>query len=192
MRRLLMTLLTCLLVLPVAVLTAPAAHACSCAGVTPAEQLAAADLVVEGRVTAVTEAGRERTYTLAVTRSWRGSQNDVVRVRTKRDEAECGTTLSDDPQIVLARASGETWTTGLCDGRVLTGDGRLGPITAQQVESELGQGTPSGVDVSEPPPSDEVVTESGYGLLPWILGGAAVLLGGLALLVRRRGHHGGR
>lgn len=187
-----MTLLTCLLVLPVAVLTAPAAHACSCAGVTPAEQLAAADLVVEGRVTAVTEAGRERTYTLAVTRSWRGSQNDVVTVRTKRDEAECGTTLSDDPQIVLARASGETWTTGLCDGRVLTGDGRLGPITAQQVESELGQGTPSGGDVSEPvPPYDEVVTESGYGLLPWFLGGA-VLLGGLALLVRRRGHHGGR
>jgi len=39
---------------------------------------------------------------------------------------------------------------------------------------------------------DYVVTESGFGVLPWFLGAAAVLLGGLALLVRRRGHDGGR
>ncbi|MBA4085647.1 MAG: hypothetical protein C0493_12080 [Kytococcus sp.] len=190
MRRLLTTLLTLLLTVPVLVLTAPAAQACSCAQGSLEQHLADSDLVVEGTVTSVRTTGRERAYTFEVQRSWKGPRRDVVTVRTRVDGAECGRTYAGGrPQVVLAVGSDGTWRTDLCRGKVFDGGTQIRDVTAAQVEEELGRGTRSGDDVTEPT-GDDAVSVGDPSPWPGIAVGTALLVllvVGRAVLGRRGG-----
>lgn len=184
-----MALLAVLLTLPVLVLTARDAHACSCVAGSVADRLADSDLVVEGVVTSVRTTAREREYTFTVQRWWKGPHHEVVTVSTRADSAECGRSFTGrEPQVVLATGSGGSWRTDLCRSMVIERGSRIGEVTAAGVEQELGRGTPSGAEPGATKGDDVAVEDPS----PWpgvAVGAAVVLLlvASGAVLLRRRG-----
>lgn len=104
------------------------ACACSCAGGTESEAFAGADSVFVGVVAKVAEpwpslsSADPVTVTFTVTEVFKATIPADVRVLTVSDGASCGYDFEPGARyLVFARADGDVWRTGLCDGnRVLT------------------------------------------------------------------------
>lgn len=163
MRRLLLPLLAALLALPVVVLTAPAAQACSCAVSSPARLVDRAALVARVEVAARDEhtsadgmAGSR--YDVVVRREWKGPGQQRVTVVSRDDSASCGVRLGVGREyLVLATRAGDAWRVELCGGTtVLTSGAPQGAVTVADVEERLGAGTtPVAASPSSAPTSDE-------------------------------------
>lgn len=180
-----MTLLACLLALPVAVLTAPAAHACSCDRPERASALESeviAEVLVEGEE----RVGHDRVYDLRVVRQWHGSGAASVRLTTGADVTACGLRLVEGERYLLFahERDGGGWQSSWC-----TATSRVGAkdvvVTRADIEERHGTGTV--------PASDHVESHRGWGPVPWLLlaglatGVLALLGGGWWLLRGRRG-----
>lgn len=173
MRRLLLTLLTCLLALPVAVLVAPAAHACSCSAPDPQASLTQSDLLAEVTVLSEDEEDGKRVYGLQVHRAWRGTDSSYVELSTELEGTACGLRLAGGERYVLF-ASGsqdEGWSSSWCTATF--GVSAKDPIvTRADIEAEYGPGT------VPMPPSDEVSTRDlvrDADLVPWLILGGSLL-----------------
>lgn len=188
-----MALLAGLLALPVLVLTAPAAQACSCVGGTVEDHLDLAGLVAEvevvgSRATDRANWGTERAYTVEVLRSWKGDPAARLVVTAPTQEGACGLSLpADGRYLLLATRSESAWHTNSCLGEVSEGVAQPGRVTVAQVEAELGEGS-----VPAPGTEETVARERPSRL---VVGGGlvAVIAAGLALVVgvrrlRRVGH----
>lgn len=155
MRRLLPILLASLLALPVLVIAAPAAQACSCAVGSAARHLADADLVMEATAASEATSGREREYTFDVHRVWKGDPVQQVTVTTRQDESQCGRRFAEgDRAVVLAVRSGGTWATDLCRGRFASDSGPA-DLTASDVSAELGEGQRIAAEVATADDAEE-------------------------------------
>lgn len=200
MRRLLLSLLTCLLALPVAVLTAAPAHACSCERPERESTLEESDLIAEVTVTGEHEADRDRIYDLQVQREWKGPGAGQIQVSTGRDVTACGLALREGRSYVLfAHGSREQgWSSSWCTATFAVGT-QTTIVSRADVEQRYGAGTvPAAGDVVDRR-SDEVSTWEQLmraDLVPWaILAAVLLLLTLLALsaaLVRRMDQGTGR
>ncbi|MBA2529929.1 MAG: hypothetical protein H0V19_08230 [Euzebyales bacterium] len=97
-------------------LSAPAAHACSCALQEPAEMIATHDAGFIGEVAAVRGAGwGQRTWTFEVQRWVKGDLGPTVTVSTPASGASCGFELElGDEAAILLHVEGGVATSGLC------------------------------------------------------------------------------
>jgi hypothetical protein len=180
-----MTLLACLLALPVAVLTAPAAHACSCDR-PERESALESEVIAEVLVEGEERVGHDRVYDLHVVRRWSGSGPSSVRLTTGGDVTACGLQLVEGERYLLFahERDGGGWQSSWCTAT--SGVGAEDPVvTRADIEERHGTGM---VPV---PASDHVVSADAGGPVPWLLlaGLAAAvlaLLGGGRWLLRGR------
>lgn len=186
-----MTLLTALLALPVAVLTAPAAHACSCPPPESESTLSQSDLIAEVTVTGADVVAGDRVYDLRVEREWKGPGRATARLTTARDVTACGLLLDVGQSYILfanERASGG-WQSSWCTATFKVG-AQTTIVSRADIEEHHGSGT---VPVRS---SDEVTTSDlirDADPVPWLILSAAVLLVimvGLGLALVRRGSPG--
>lgn len=188
MRRL---LLLALLALGAVLATAVPASACEQpAGPLPAD-LAAAGTVFTGTITQVqassgAQAG-QTAYSVNVTRVYKGTVAPVTTVFAPSTVAACG---------LPSAAAGQTWlfvstTTGAdLVARSFEGSTRVTDAVTRQLTAELGSGTPP---AAAPPPAAEqevtltrVADDGPTGFWPLALPGAALVLGGIVVLVAAR------
>lgn len=186
MRRLLLTLLSCLLTLPLAVLVAPAAHACSCSAPDPQISLGESDLIAEVTVLRESEEHDKRVYDLQVQRAWKGIDDTHMELTTELEGTACGLRLREGESYVLFAndIDGEGWTASSCTATF--GASAKDPIvTRADIEAEYGPPM-----VPTPRASDAESTWDvwpGDDLMPWLILGGSLLVvlvvvsGGVAL-----------
>ena len=197
MRRLLLPLLAALLALPVVVLTAPAAQACSCAVSSPARLVDRAALVAQVEVAARDEhtsadgmAGSR--YDVVVRREWKGPGQQRIAVVSRDDSASCGVRLVVGREyLLLATRSGGAWRVDLCGGTTMLAAGaRQGTVTVADVEARLGAGpTPTTRPAADEPGESRPADDRGWWTLTGGVAGLllAVLLVALVVALVRRG-----
>ncbi|MDO5736770.1 MAG: hypothetical protein Q4P15_09880 [Propionibacteriaceae bacterium] len=146
-------LLTSLAGLLALVLSTSIAAACSCAGLTPAEYVAQADVVARGIIERIVvpdekgrNAGEPAVYTVRPTHAWKGDVTDTLTVETSPSGASCGLEfLPEGLDIVLfATFEGDSLTAGLCGGTAAADE-----VLIAEVTGVLGVGTPVEVDPSD-------------------------------------------
>ncbi len=181
------TALAALLLAAGLVLLAPPgpAVACSCAVLTPDEQVDIASTVFSGTLVERDERERQVVYGFEVDRVFKGSTTRTTRVRTGEEEAACGlpNLTEGEDYIVLAapvREESDQLFVSLCGGT--RGIGGAGDT--DRIEAVTGPGRapdPGGPRTDDDEPADPFVPY-------WVMGGlAAGVVGALAaLLVRRR------
>ncbi|GAA4919303.1 hypothetical protein GCM10023334_021890 [Nonomuraea thailandensis] len=198
-----------------------AAHACSCANLSPARAVEHADAVFTGTVTRVRAeegTGRPRIYTFRADQVYKGMPAERFTVASSADSASCGYAFGRGGRYLVFAASGSAGpaaegaelSSTLCSGNVPVdpGSGPLrpgdereagheslaGPVDAGLVKA---LGTPSRPVVTgetftvKGPLRAEEETGSGWG---WIAGGAAgvLLLAGAFTAVALRRRPGAR
>lgn len=176
------------LLLAVSMVVAGAApsFACSCAESSPAESVAAADVVVVGVVTGrqgppwrpVMSSADPAVYTVEVERVLAGEAARVSHVRSADSGASCGLELVETGSryVVFADRQGEELWAGLCGGT-----GPADPGYLAEIEVVTGPGAPPSADV--PAGAPPVAASAGLAA-PAALGaglGLALLTGGLWL-----------
>lgn len=168
MRRLLLSLLAALLALPVMVLTAPAAQACSCAVSSPSRLVERAALVAQVEVVARDEhtsadgmAGSR--YDVVVRREWKGPGQQRVAVVSRDDSASCGVRLAVGREyLLLGTRAGDAWRVDLCGGTTALAPGTpQGAVTVADVKERLGAGTTPAA--ASPSPEQATTTSAGAG-----------------------------
>lgn len=186
-------LAACALLLGVAAVNwqqAPPAFARSCVIMTTAEQADAAELVAEGVVVGVdrpanpSSSADDVTYTVELTRIWKGPDAQHVAVLSALDSASCGISGIEEGAVIalFANQDGEAWRSTLCDGTRPMDDAAAADLTAA-----LGEPVKVNPTASTPVPTPEGPDEQSN--LPYIgLGVAGVALVVLAVLawMRRR------
>lgn len=186
-RLLLAALLGC--ALPV-LLETPAGAACTCDDATVQQAAQRADVVFRGTLVQQSVAGRSRSYSLEVTRIYRGRVAETpVVVESARSPADCGLgeLQVDRSYVVFARDRDTTLRSSRCDGT-----GRATPAYLRQVEQVLGEGNPLPRPTNPPEERSAVeYTRVGDGERPDLTrlaapGAALVLVGLLGLLLARR------
>ncbi|MFF5992638.1 hypothetical protein [Prauserella flavalba] len=178
--RTVLLVLAVLALVPVAVvLSAPAAHACSCAESTDAARFARADAVFTGTVTGREQGTPENvhvdTATFAVTRVYKGQARATQQVETPGSANSCGLSLS-GATLVFAQRNPEP------EGRLSTApcDGTRPAGLANNLPFGEGRTPLPGGDVRLGEPDTPA---------PLLWGGvalAAVVLGGAGWLIARR------
>ncbi|MBB1510316.1 hypothetical protein [Tessaracoccus sp. MC1756] len=170
---------------------APRAAACSCVAQSVTEHAESADLVAEGVVVGVDRPENpqtsmdDATYTVELTRLWKGPEAPQVAVLSPVSGASCGLEgLSEGMTIALfSRDDNGVWRSDLCDG--------TGPMTeAMAAELSAAEGeptvlTPSADSSTAPSPGPD---NGSPAVLYTALGVAGVALLALVVLgwVRRR------
>ncbi|MGI8332917.1 hypothetical protein ACRYCC_23445 [Actinomadura scrupuli] len=98
--------------------TAGPASACSCLPRSVCERVAASDTVFVATPVSRTVAGGTATYTVTVTKVYKGTVAPVAFVRTPADSAACGENFTlRTPYVIFGhRTSRFSVTTNLCDG----------------------------------------------------------------------------
>lgn len=197
MRRLLLPLLAALLALPVVVLTAPAAQACSCAVSSPARLVDRAALVAQVEVAARDEhtsadgmAGSR--YDVVVRREWKGPGQQRIAVVSRDDSASCGVRLAVGREyLLLGTPAGDAWRVELCGGTTVLASGTpQGAVTVADVEERLGAGTtPATAPAADEPGELRPADDRGWWTLTGGVAGLllAVLLVALVVALVRRG-----
>ncbi|GAA4895111.1 hypothetical protein GCM10025789_10680 [Tessaracoccus lubricantis] len=117
---------------------APRAMACSCADLSIAEKAQSADLVAEGVVVGVdrpenaVSSADDATYTVELTRLWKGPDVPQVAVLSALEGPSCGLEgISEGTTIALfSRDDGGVWRSNLCDGTGPISESTIGEITA--------------------------------------------------------------
>lgn len=170
MRRLLLTLLAGLLVLPAAVLTAPAAHACSCDRPDAQEALSRSDVIARVSVVREGEQDGERVYDLLVEREWKGPGHSFAQLRTAQETTACGLALREGQGYVLfaSEREGGGWASSWCTATFAVG-AQDPTVTQAEIEERYGAGT------VPMPPSDHVESTG----LPWAIIAAGALVVGV-------------
>nr|SBO95168.1 hypothetical protein BN4615_P4684 [Nonomuraea gerenzanensis] len=187
-----------------------AAHACSCANLTPAQAVRHADAVFTGTVTGMREAGglgRPRVFTFRADQVYKGAPAAGFTLTTSADSASCGYAFERGGRyLVFAAAAssgpvveGVELSSHLCSGNVPldpgTGPLRPGDERAAGHESLAGPVGPELVEVlGRPlPPVATGETHQAAGPLRaergagvdrgWIAGGAVVVLAAAGTLL---------
>lgn len=169
---------------------APRAAACSCAVTSSPELAKMADLVAEGVVVGVDRpaepqsSAEDVTYSVELTRVWKGPDLPQVAVLSAVSGASCGLEGIDEGAVIalFSKEDGDAWRSNLCDG--------TGPMT-DAVEAELtaALGEPTKVTAmadTAPAPQEEPANRSA-----WLVGGLAaagialIALAGVAFARRR-------
>jgi hypothetical protein len=133
-RRALLTVLAGLLL---ALVGAPAAHACSCVGYDCGEAVEAAELIADVTVErAVGDDEGEVTYLVAVDAVWKGEETRTILLRTHEQTAACGLGRIPDGERLLLWGSGADgeYSTTWC---ALPMDG--GPDDRERLTAQLGE-----------------------------------------------------
>ena len=182
------------------------ALACSCVGLTPAQAVADADVVLRGTVTDVALPSRLRlsssadpaTYTVTVAQVFKGTAAATTFVQSAVSGASCGLEGIEPGReyVLFATARGDGLWASLCGG---TGPAEAELVTG--VEQATGEGKPPR---AAPDPQDPNPSEGPVGRLPgernpaagdtaWLVplvGGSvlALLLAAALVLVLVRGH----
>ncbi|KRE37826.1 hypothetical protein ASG73_09365 [Janibacter sp. Soil728] len=188
-------ILVALLGLPVLVVTAPAAHACSCARTTPASLLRAADLVAEVRVQTTRSDGGRVVHRADVWRAWKGPTGPSLEVRTAKNGAACGMHLEPGRRYVLIATGSEEqgWQVGSCGGTFPYDEGGS-LVTWEDVVAEYGVGTVTEA-ASDEVSTHDLLPDAAAEAAPWVILSAVLValamtglgLGLWSVRVRRRG-----
>lgn len=163
------------------IIQVPVACACSCATRTTAEALDAATAVFDGEVIATSQptsgfSGELITYSIRVTRVYKGGVPAVVTVRSEASEGSCGVRLSGTPTVFAYGLWGDL-RTGLCSAPIRLDRAELGVgFTPTPAPAPSGTGEPP---ASPPPPS-------WVGPVIWSLVGVGIAAAVLVLRLRRR------
>lgn len=173
---------------------APRAWACDCAVLSTAEYGEAAELVAEGVVVGVdrpanpSSSAEDATYTVELTRVWKGPDAQHVAVLSAIDGASCGIEGIDEGSVIalFAHADGEAWRTVSCDGTRPMDD-----AAAAELTSALGEPVKVNPAVATPDPQP-APAEDRTNLLYIGLGAAGVALVVLAVIAwsRQRASNG--
>ena len=165
------------------------AAACSCAGLSTAQQFARADVVFVGRLVErtveepLTSSVDPARHVFTVDGAWKGEVPERAVVLSAESGASCGLELrGNGPFVVFAGDAGTHLDAGLCDGTT-----ELTPAVEAELDDLAGPASSAAVvPGSHPDPQD----------VGWWTGGRIALWGGLAallallplrvLLVRRR------
>lgn len=159
------------------------ATACDCPEANVDRQAEESDVVVRGNVEAIEldtgedAAGSLNTYTVSVTRVWKGDVGAELTFDTARDVDSCGLVGIEEGQDIVLFAVGdaESLSANSCSGTAVATEELVA-----QVGERLGDGTvPEGAGDANPVPGDE----SGWGL-PTAIAAVAVL-GAVVVYARR-------
>lgn len=97
------------------------AFACRCYPQSRQEIIDRADIVIEGTVAEVAEAGAQIQATIDVTRQFKGPPLAVATVRTPSSSAACGVSFGLTQRVIVAaNRDGAVWRTHLCQALGLT------------------------------------------------------------------------
>lgn len=174
MTRVVRTVITLLLAVPVLLLASPSpAHACSCAEPTPRELVAGSSAVFSGVVESTRDGdGDERVTELLVDHVWSGSVSEHTEIVHGVMSSACGLSPDDGQRLVVAAE--------LEDGDLHTGFCSVseGERSVAEFVAALGSG--------EAPAAGSIEAAAGGGPPVVLLAAAGlVLLAAVALVVRR-------
>ncbi|MBK8446828.1 MAG: hypothetical protein IPL41_09170 [Micropruina sp.] len=170
----------------------PVACACSCAPVTTADALARSSAVFEGEVVAAGAptggfSAELVSYTITVSRVFKGSVPAQVVVRSEASEASCGIVLKGHVVVFASGASDDLRTT-LCSVPEKLDRAELGEGTnpASTTPTPTASTTEAG---STPTPLPDALADSALDAAPlvlWTLAGLVAVAVLVSWLVRRR------
>lgn len=190
LRRALGLLVATVVALGLALVTAPAAQACTCGGDELGTALGRADVV--GMVTPTSETTTtpptglgERRYEVTVERVYRGDVGATATVVTAEHSAACGAALRPgESQLLVAGERDGMLTTTSCAGRYRDGS-RFVSMTQADVERALGPGAAPATATPVPTPAPgerSPTTTTSDGASPGWAAPVLVVAGGLAMI----------
>lgn len=171
-------LLAALLAVPVLMVAAAPAHACSCAIAGVHRHLQQADVVFEGTITEQRRTDYRTVMRIEVARVYKGEVRERMDVETGNGGGDCGLGIPEGRRVLVF---GEIY------------EGVLGTSTCAGSGTDVHRAHPELAVWRDPLPGALVSNswgaegDPGGGTVWWLVGGAVLLVGGAVYGVRRRG-----